>query len=428
MSVVAGQVGAIPGWMRATVLTGQGTEQLTVRTVPVPRPGPGQVLARVDAAGICTSVNKVIDQGADHPLMHGWDPALHPVTVGDEGAVTIVAVGQALVDTWTPGQRCAVQPAVDHAPINHLERYADGAGGVAKIAVGYSLPGLLAEYVLIPEEVLEAGCLIPLPDDTLPAGHAAIAEPISCVISAHAHHLHLSQPDPTRARAAGSGLRRGGVTVIIGAGPMGRIHVDLAMAARPRAVVVTARREERLRWIRETFGSRAAAAGVELVTVVAGNGELAAVVERVSGGRGADDLIVTAADGAVMESVQYLVARYGVLDLFAGLPAGRERVSIDERFVHYQEINITGSSGGGPWDIIETLRLMAEGEIDAAAHIGHVGDLAHAPELLRMAREGRVRGKAIVYPHRPSSGIRDVARWTGEDEQRYLTADDGERG
>ena len=147
---------------------------------------------------------------------------------------------------------------------------------MAKIAVGYTLPGLLAEYVLIGPEVLAAGCLLPLPDAELPAAHAAIAEPISCVISSHAHHLHITQPDPGAARQAVSGLRPGGVVVVIGAGPMGRMHVDVAIAARPRAIVVTARREERLRWLHETFGDRAAASGVRLETVPAGEGDLAA--------------------------------------------------------------------------------------------------------------------------------------------------------
>ena len=415
-----GEVGPIPAEMRATVLSGRGTDALAVRTIPVPTPGPRQILARVDAAGICTSVNKLIDQGSKHPLMHGWDPARWPAIVGDEGVVTIVQVGEKLADPWSAGQRCAVQPAVDIAPINHLERYTDNGRGVAKVAVGYCLPGLLAEYILLPEEVLEAGCLLPLPTDELPAGHAGIAEPISCIISSHAHHMHLSQPDRTQARTATTGLKRGGVTVIIGAGPMGRIHVDLAIAARPRVIVVTARRQERLDWLHGTFGERAASAGVELITVNAATGDLAAKLREVSDDAGADDLIVTAADGALMESVQHLLARYGVLDLFAGLKPGEEIIGIDERFVHYQEINITGSSGGGPWDVIETLRLMAAGEIDAAAHIGHVGDLDHAPELLGMAREGRVQGKAIVYPHRRSEAIRDVARWSAEDEAAYL--------
>jgi L-sorbose 1-phosphate reductase len=410
----------VPREMRAAVLDGSGPEHLAVRRVPVPEPGPEQLLARVDAAGICTSVNKLLDQGARHPLMHGWDPADHPIIVGDEGVVTLVEVGEALRDAYQPGQRFAVQPAVDLAPIQHLERYRRHGRGVAKIAVGYTLPGLLAEYVLIGQEVLEAGCLLALPDAQLPAGHAAIAEPISCIISSHAHHLHLVQPDPSLPRQAHSGLLPGGLVVVIGAGPMGRIHVDLALAARPRAIIVVARRQERLDWLRRTFGLRAETLGVHLELVDTSMTDLASVIERLSDGRGADDVIVTAAARDVVEAAQRYLARYAVLDLFAGLPPGSEQVAIDARFVHYQEVNITGSSGGGPWDIIETLRLMAAGDIDAGAHIAHVGDLAHAPELLRMAREGRVEGKAIVYPHRPSADILTVPRWDADDERRYL--------
>jgi threonine dehydrogenase-like Zn-dependent dehydrogenase len=420
-AILPGDAGPpVPPEMRAAVLDGAGPEHLSVRRVPVPRPGPEQLLARVDAAGICTSVNKLLDQGSRHPLMHGWDPAAHPVIAGDEGVVTLVETGEALRDAYRPGQRFAVQPAVDLAPIQHLERYRDHGRGVAKIAVGYTLPGLLAEYVLIGEEVLAADCLLPLPDERLPAGHAAIAEPISCIISSHAHHLHLVQPDRRKRREAHSGLLSGGLVVVIGAGPMGRIHVDLALAARPRAIVATARRQERLDWLGRTFGDRARALGIHLELVDTSVTDLAAVIDRLSQGRGADDVIVTAADREVVEAAQHSLARYGVLDLFAGLPPGSEHVAIDARFVHYQEVNITGSSGGGPWDIIETLRLMAAGDIDAAAHIAHVGDLAHAPQLLRMARERQVEGKAVVYPHRRTAEILNVPRWDADDERRYL--------
>lgn len=414
---------AVPEVMRAAVLAGSGADRLSVRLVPVPKPGPGQLLGRVDAAGICTSVNKLLDQGRDHPLMHGWDPAEHPVIVGDEGAITLTAVGIGLADRFAPGQRYAVQPAVDIAPMTNLERYHDHGRGVDKIAVGYTLPGLLAEYILIGEEVLAAGCLLPMPDASLAAAHAAIAEPVSCVISSHAHHLHVVQPDPTQARAAMSGLRPGGVVVVIGAGPMGRLHVDLALAARPRAIVVTARRAERLVWLHDRFGARAAALGVALETVEAGTDGLVAAVARLSAGRGADDVIVTVADAGVIESVQHLVARYGVLDLFAGLPPGQEHVALDARFVHYRELNVTGSSGGGPWDVAEALRLMADGRIDPGVHIAHIGDLEHAPRLLTMAREQRIEGKAVVYPHRRMKDVATVARWDADDERRHLAAD-----
>ena len=60
------------------------------------------------------------------------------------------------------------------------------------MAVGYTLGGHLAEYVLVSEEILAAGCLLPLPDASLPYAHAALSEPFSCVISAQDHHVHLT--------------------------------------------------------------------------------------------------------------------------------------------------------------------------------------------------------------------------------------------
>jgi len=412
---------AIPRDMRALVLDGVGAEHLAVRSVPVPVAKSGQLLCRVDAAGICTSVNKLVEQGPDHPLMYGWDLSTFPVIAGDEGSVTVVAVGDALRTRYRPGERFAVQPAVDHEPIRDLSRYRDGGRSVNKIAVGYTLPGLLAEYVLIGEEVLAAGCLLPLPDDEIPAAHAAIAEPLSCVISSHAHHLRLAQADRTMRRTATSGIQPGSVVVIIGAGPMGRMHVDLSIAAQPSVLVVADVLDERLAALRRGFGDRAAARGVRLETVNAATEDLAATVDAVSEGRGADDVIVAVANADAVESAQRLLARYGVLNLFGGLPASRTDLALDGRLIHYREVNITGSSGGGPWDVIEALRLMACGEIDAGAHIAHIGDLAHAPRLLEMARTHLIDGKAVVYPHRRLDSIMNVRRWDGDDERRHLT-------
>ena len=59
--------------MRALVLDGVGFEHVGVRIVATPRPGPQELLARVDAAGICTSLVKIIEQGGEHTLIHGWD-------------------------------------------------------------------------------------------------------------------------------------------------------------------------------------------------------------------------------------------------------------------------------------------------------------------------------------------------------------------
>ncbi|MEJ2665391.1 MAG: alcohol dehydrogenase catalytic domain-containing protein, partial [Spirochaetia bacterium] len=181
----------IPERMKAVVLGGTGRQNLQVREIPVPPVGNNQLLCRVDAAGVCTSLLKIIAQGGGHSLLGGWDPARYPVILGDEGSLTAVKIGKNLKKHYHPGQRFALQPAVNIRPLLHRERYQNRAREMHKCAVGYTLGGCLAEYLLIQEEVLAAGCLIPLKDKTLPYFAVALAEPIGCVLSAQRRHLHF---------------------------------------------------------------------------------------------------------------------------------------------------------------------------------------------------------------------------------------------
>jgi len=415
-----GHAPAIPLEMRAVVLDGTGFSHLGVRKVPTPRPTPQQMLARVDASGICTSLIKLVEQGADHPLLSGWDISRFPLILGDEGSVTLVEVGADLRARYRPGERYVIQPAVDCAPINHRERYRDGGRGVNKVAVGYTLAGHLAEFILISEEVLAAGCLLPLPDSTLPYAHAALSEPFSCVISAQDHHVHLTQADPLGPRAVIKGLKPGGVTVVLGAGAMGRMHVALAMSYRPRAIVVADLVESRLNLVRSLFGRRAAARGVTLRTLNPAAENLQQAVSELTQYAGADDVIVAVGSLRAIADGQSLLGRGGVLNLFGGLKKGEDMVGFDTGLVHYKEINITGSSGGSPWDVARALELMAAKEIDAGDHIARIGDLAHTAEFLQMIKAQTIDGKAVVYPHRRTDHILAVKSWTAQDEQAYL--------
>jgi len=411
---------SLPKEMRALVLDGVGFEHLAVRTVPVPRPGPEQLLARVDAAGICTSLIKLVEQGPDHSQLYGWDLGRFPVVLGDEGSVTLVEVGERLADRFHAGQRCVVQPAVDHAPVNHVERYQNSGRGVAKVAVGYTLPGHLAEYMLITEEAIRAGCVLPLPDEKLSFAHAAIAEPVSCCVSAQEHHLHLAQEDPLAPREARKGLRRDGVTVIIGAGAMGRMHVDVAMTHAPRAIVLADLVAGRLALVQKLFAGRARARDIALHTVNPAERELAAFVAELTDAHGADDVIVAVGSKAAIEGAQALCGRGAVLNLFGGLKRGEDMVGLDTSVVHYGEVNVTGSSGGSPWDVARALELMATGEIETAAHITRIGDLEHAPALLESIKARALDGKAVVYPHRRAREVLSVEGWAAGDERGYL--------
>ncbi len=418
MQVINISMNILPNTMSAVVLRGQGSDKVFIQDVPVPKPGPNQILARVDSAGICASLIKTIDQGGDHPYFYGRDLGTYPAILGDEGSVTLVQVGDNLKDQYRVGSRYVVQPAVDHPPVTHLDRYEAHGEGINKIACGYTLPGLLGQFILLPEEVILAHCLVPVPNETIPYAHAAIAEPFSCCLSGQHHHMHLTQDRLTEERAAITGLMKGGVTAIIGLGAMGRMHVEMALQGKPRVIIGSDPNEERCSKSKRLFAKSAESKDIELR--ITQPEQLTQTVAEVTGGRGVNDLIIAVGSSLVIESSLPLLAKRGVASLFGGLKVGSEFTRINANAVHYGETCITGSSGGTAWDIQEVLRLMASGNLNVAPHIAKIGGMRHALQLIDDVRHQRLDGKAVLYPHHPIDLAFDVTQWTAENETEHL--------
>ena len=248
---------AIPSSMQAVRLHGKGFENIRVDTIPVPEPNDNQALARVDAAGVCSSILKLVAQGSEHTFINGWDLGKYPVILGDEGSITIVKAGKNVAGKYQPGKRFAAQPAVAHPPVNYRERYTRHAEGMEKVAIGYTLPGHLAQYMLITEETIAADCLLPLPSDDIPYFAGALCEPLSCVISAQDRHLHITQQTPVSPRMPKLGLLPRGVCVIVGAGPMGQMHAEAALRFAPSHLIVLDVIPERLKQIKERLSAKA---------------------------------------------------------------------------------------------------------------------------------------------------------------------------
>lgn len=154
-------------------LSGAGPDALELVTLPLPAPGASELLVRYDACGICFSDIKIIQMGPDHPRLQGRDMARHPVVMGHEVALTVVQVGSDLAGKFQVGGRFVVQPDV----------FSGGMG----LTVGYQLPGGMAQYGIVPPEVLsgDEGCyLLPLAPATGYA-EAALVEPWACVVAAY---------------------------------------------------------------------------------------------------------------------------------------------------------------------------------------------------------------------------------------------------
>ena len=183
--------------------------------IDVPSPGPDQILVRVDAVGLCYSDVKLIKQGGDHPKLYGRDLKTEPTRLGHEATVTVIEVGAELADSYSPGQRLAIQPDI----------YVDGKA----TAYGYTIPGGLVQYHLIGKEILEAdggsGYLIPV-DDSVGYASAALSEPWACVEGSYMQRRRL---DP------GSG----GTMLIVGSSDDDTVYTTSAGLGSPRKVVLS---------------------------------------------------------------------------------------------------------------------------------------------------------------------------------------------
>ncbi len=159
-----------------------------------------------------------------------------------------------------------------------------------------------------------------------------------------------------------------------------------------------------------------------MITVNPKNVDLKQFILEKTDFQGADDIIIAVGSRQAIEEASGYARLGAVINLFGGLKRGDEIVGFDTIAIHYKSFNITGSSGGSPWDIARTLQLMADGDIDPSVHITRIGDLEHAIEFLKMIQAKQIDGKAVVYPHHHSEQILAVSSWKAGDERAYLSA------
>jgi D-arabinose 1-dehydrogenase-like Zn-dependent alcohol dehydrogenase len=284
--------------------------------VPMPVPGPDELLVRHDACGLCFSDIKVIKQGQEHTRIFK-DMRTDPVVLGHEVSMTVVQVGENLRDQYRVGQRFIVQADI----------YKDGVN----YAYGYMIQGGLSEYGLIDQRILngdDGNYLLPVQPET---GYAesALTEPWACVIAAY----------ELRYRTA---LQAGGTTWIVGtaAARSGyRIGAGFDEASHPARAILSDVPAAFADWIR----ARAAELGVE---VIERDGlapdQYAALAEIAPDG--IDDIVVLGADADVIEAASPLLAMHGIVCLMADEPLGR-KVNVDVGRIHYHRWTYVGSTG-----------------------------------------------------------------------------------
>jgi L-iditol 2-dehydrogenase len=304
--------------MKACVFHGPG--DIRLESVPDPRPGPGELLLRMEATGLCHS---------DIRVYKGEKKARIGVIPGHENVGIIMEIGEG-VDGLEKGQRVALCPIIACGRCFYCLRGLRNRC-LKRVTLGYEENGGLAQYLLVPASIVSLGHVLPVPEG-LPSEVATLTEPLACVLNS----LEACRLQP------------GGSLLLLGAGPMGLLHLLLARTLGAATVIVSEVDEGRLRQA-QRFGASLA--------LDPARQELQGAVLEASDGLGVDAAVVTTGVPSLLEPALAAVRRQGTVSLFAGFPPGSS-IALDPNTVHYNEIRLTGSQNATPDQYRRALQLL----------------------------------------------------------------------
>ena len=320
--------------MKAVVYYGAG--DIRIENIPVPDCGRDEIRVKVEACAVC---------GTDLKSYKFGNPRIKaPLTIGHEFSGTIETVGEE-VTGYMEGERIVMATSVSCGGCYYCR---NGWNNLCTnlAPMGFSYPGGMTEYVIIPSLAIKNGHVVKVPDG-IEAQLAALAEPLSCAVNA----------------CENIGIKDGDVVVVIGAGPLGLMNIYVARKNGAGKIILSQRSKQR----RE----KAKTLGCEVV-VDPENEDLVSIVHEETGGLGADAVIVTAPAKEPQELALDLVRKRGTVCLFASLPSDNSLIKIDSRRIHYGEIKITGSSDSTARHVRRAIDFLRKNDFPRNILVSHV--------------------------------------------------------
>lgn len=346
--------------MRAIQLVKPGSPP-ELREVEKPTPGPGQLLLKVTAAGACHSDDFVLnlpEDGFPYPV---------PMTLGHEGVGVVAEVGSG-VTTISEGTAVAVYGpwgcGVCHNCARGIENYCTRAADVGIAPPGLGSPGAMADYMIVddPRHVVPIGDLDPV--TTVPLTDAGLTP------------YHAIKPTLPK-------LTGGSTAVVIGAGGLGHIGIQLLRHLTPARVIALDVTDEKLAFAREVGAHE---------TVIS-DADAVANVRAITGKDGATAVFDFVGYQPTIDIAMGVVGVLGDV-VIVGIGDGKAAATVGF-WTQPFEVSVRTPYWGTRGDFIEVLDLARDGVLDVAVERF---DLGSGTEAYRKLAANELRGRAVVVP------------------------------
>jgi len=347
--------------MKAAIYRGPG--DLKVEQVDEPQAKAGQLKLKIHACATC---------GTDAKIFHSGHPRLTPPQIiGHEIAGEIVEIGEG-VTGFKLGDRVQVIAAI---PCGKCWACLEGRMTVCpnQLSMGYQFPGGFAEYMIVPEEILNVDGVNHIPENVSYI-EAAVVEPFACVLNAQ----QLAK------------VGEGDTVLVMGAGPIGCLHVRLARSLGAKQVFLADINGDRLKISADVVKPDAA---IDMSKV-----DLAGEIKNLTGGKGPTVIITAAPSGQAQEQAIAMAAPGGRISFFGGLPKDKPIIQADSNLIHYKELTILGANGSSPAQNRQALGLIASGAVKVADLVTHQVSLDDVEKAIDYVISGESI-KVVVLPN-----------------------------
>jgi L-iditol 2-dehydrogenase len=340
----------------------RGPKDLEVIEVDKPTPKSDEILIKVHACATCGTDAKIFN--------HGHQRLTPPQVIGHEIAGEIVEIGSS-VSGHQIGDRVQIIAAI---PCGSCWACKSGKMQICinQLSMGYQFAGGFAEYMIVPNEVIRVDGVNRIPEN-LSYDEAAAAEPLACAINAQ----ELINVGP------------GDVVLVMGAGPIGCMHVRLARALGAVHVTLADVNAHRLKLSADVVKPDQV---IDMSQV-----DIEDAVKNMIPNPGPNVIITAAPAGQAQEQAVRMIRPGGRISFFGGLPKDKPMINIDSNLVHYKELILAGANGSTPAHNKQALELMASGKVKVSDLLTHRVSLDNVQEAIDLVLGGEAI-KVVVKP------------------------------